>query len=78
MCTIQVVAAGLHDAEAEVRAAAAFALAELAEHCLPEILQQAREVLPAIFAVLADHDPTVHEQACYALQAFCENLGRHV
>ena len=78
MRTMQVVAAGLQDPEAEVQAAAAFALGELAEHCMPEILQQAREVMPAIFAVLADDDPTVHEQACYALRAFCEILGRHV
>ena len=52
-----------------------FALGELAAHCQPEMSKHAGEALPHVFAAMAEDDATLQEQACYALDSFCENLG---
>ena len=52
-----------------------FALGELAAHCQPEMSKHANEALPHVFAAMAEDDATLQEQACYALDSFCENLG---
>ena len=67
---------GLQDPEALVRGQAAFALGQLAEYCQPDINEHYKELLPGVFHVMHDPTPQVQQQACYALDAFCENLGR--
>ena len=71
----QVVVRGLQDPEAIVRGQAAFALGQLAEYCQPDINEHYKELLPGVFHVMHDPTPQVQQQACYALDAFCENLG---
>ena len=71
----QVVVRGLQDPEALVRGQAAFALGQLAEYCQPDINEHYKELLPGVFHVMHDPTPQVQQQACYALDAFCENLG---
>lgn len=71
----QVVVSGLQDSEAVVRGQAAFALGQLAEYCQPDINEHYKELLPGVFHVMHDPTPRVQQQACYALDAFCENLG---
>lgn len=71
----QVVLAGAGDSFAKGRGAAAFAIGQLSEHCQPETGQQARSILPAVFALINDHNSDVQEQAYYALQTFCDSLG---
>lgn len=66
---------GLQDPEAIVRGQAAFALGQLAEYCQPDINEHYKELLPGVFHVMHDPTPQVQQQACYALDAFCENLG---
>lgn len=73
---LQVVGRGLQDPEAKVRGQAAFALGQLAEYCQPDINEHYRELLPGVFHVMHDPTPEVQQQACYALDAFCENLGK--
>ena len=73
--TPQVVGRGLRDPEAKVRGQAAFALGQLAEYCQPDINEHYRDLLPGVFHVMHDPTPEVQQQACYALDAFCENLG---
>lgn len=73
---LQIVLAGVRDSLAKSRGAAVFAIGQLAEHCQPEIAQQARHILPAVFALVNDADQEVQEQAHYALQTFCDSLGR--
>lgn len=73
---VQVVVRGLQDPEAIVRGQAAFALGQLAEYCQPDINEHYKELLPGVFHVMHDPTPQVQQQACYALDAFCENLGR--
>lgn len=72
---LQIVVRGLQDPEAKVRGQAAFALGQLAEYCQPDINEHYRELLPGVFHVMHDPTPEVQQQACYALDAFCENLG---
>lgn len=67
---------GLQDPEAIVRGQAAFALGQLAEYCQPDINEHYKELLPGVFHVMHDPTPQVQQQACYALDAFCENLGK--
>ena len=71
------VAQGLQDAHPKVRAQAAEALGELAEHCQPEINAHARQALPIIFQMCQDSEEQVQKQAFYALVTFCETLGEH-
>ncbi len=66
---------GLQEPEALVRGQAAFALGQLAEYCQPDINEHYKELLPGVFHVMHDPTPQVQQQACYALDAFCENLG---
>ena len=73
---MQVVVRGLQDPEAIVRGQAAFALGQLAEYCQPDINEHYKELLPGVFHVMHDPTPQVQQQACYALDAFCENLGQ--
>jgi hypothetical protein len=73
---VQIVLTGVKDPQSKVRGAGIFAVGQLAEHCQPEVGQQAREILPAVFAVVNDPDPEVQDQANYALQSFCETLGK--
>ena len=75
---LQVVGRGLRDPEAKVRGQAAFALGQLAEYCQPDINEHYRDLLPGVFHVMHDPTPEVQQQACYALDAFCENLGEHL
>lgn len=58
-----------------MRSQAAFALGQLAEYCQPDINEHYKELLPGVFHVMHDPTPQVQQQACYALDAFCENLG---
>ena len=73
---VQVVVRGLQDPEAMVRGVSAFALGQLAEYCQPDINEHYKELLPGVFHVMHDPMPQVQQQACYALDAFCENLGK--
>ena len=66
---------GLQDSEPHVRGQAAFALAQLAEHCQPEIGQHARAALPHVLNALSDSSTVVQEQAFLALVALCDSLG---
>ena len=61
-----------------MRGQAMFALGELAGNCQPEMSAHAREALPCVFAAMAEDNPTLQQQACYALDSFCEHLGAHV
>ena len=72
---LQVVGQGLQDSEPHVRGQAAFALAQLAEHCQPEIGQHARAALPHVLNALSDGSTVVQEQAFLALVALCDSLG---
>ena len=58
-----------------MRGQAAFALAQLAEHCQPEIGQHARAALPHVLNALSDSSTVVQEQAFLALVALCDSLG---
>lgn len=60
-----------------MRGQAMFALGELAGNCQPEMSAHAREALPCVFAAMAEDNPTLQQQACYALDSFCEHLGVH-
>ncbi len=71
----QIVGKGFQDPDKKVRGQAMFALGELAAHCQPEMSKHAGEALPHVFAAMAEDDATLQEQACYALDSFCENLG---
>lgn len=73
---MQVISAGVQDQDRLVRSAGAFALGHLAEQCQPEIIAHTPSILPVVFTLLKDPDSTVQEQACYALQAVCENLRK--
>lgn len=55
-----------------------FAIGQLSEHCQPETGQRAKEILPAVFSLVNDPDSEVQEQAHYALQTFCESLGKRL
>ena len=72
---LQIVGKGFQDPDKKVRGQAMFALGELAAHCQPEMSKHAGEALPHVFAAMAEDDATLQEQACYALDSFCENLG---
>ena len=72
---LQIVGKGFQDLDKKVRGQAMFALGELAAHCQPEMSKHAGEALPHVFAAMAEDDATLQEQACYALDSFCENLG---
>jgi hypothetical protein len=74
-CIVQIVGTGARDGEAKVRGQAMFALGELAGNCQPEMSAHAREALPCVFAAMAEDNPTLQQQACYALDSFCEHLG---
>ena len=73
---LQLVAQGLQDPHPKVRAQAAEALGELAEHCQPEINAHARQALPIIFQMCQDAEEEVQKQAFFALVTFCETLGQ--
>lgn len=75
MLLLQIVGKGFQDPDKKVRGQAMFALGELAAHCQPEMSKHASEALPHVFAAMAEDDATLQEQACYALDSFCENLG---
>ena len=60
---------GLQDAETNVRGQAAFALAQLAQHCQPEICSHAATALPHVLHALNDASGIVQEQAFSALVA---------
>lgn len=75
MHLLQIVGKGFQDPDKKVRGQAMFALGELAAHCQPEMSKHAGEALPHVFAAMAEDDATLQEQACYALDSFCENLG---
>ena len=66
---------GLQDSEPHVRGQAAFALAQLAEHCQPEVGQHARAAIPHVLNALNDASSVVQEQAFQALVALCDSLG---
>lgn len=72
---MQIIGKGFQDPDKKVRGQAMFALGELAAHCQPEMSKHASEALPHVFAAMAEDDATLQEQACYALDSFCENLG---
>lgn len=72
---VQIVGIGAKDSSPEVRGQAMFALGELAGNCQPEMSAHAREALPYVFAAMAEANPTLQQQACYALDSFCEHLG---
>ncbi len=73
--SLQIVGKGFQDSDRQVRGQAMFALGELAAYCQPEMSKHANEALPHVFAAMAEDDATLQEQACYALDSFCENLG---
>lgn len=75
MPVVQIVGTGARDSDAKVRGQAMFALGELAGNCQPEMSAHAREALPCVFAAMAEDNPTLQQQACYALDSFCEHLG---
>ena len=75
---VQIVGLGLQDAEPNVRGQAAFALAQLAQHCQPEICSYAATALPHVLQALQDASPVVQEQAFSALVALAESLGANL
>ncbi|BDA47413.1 Importin-4 [Coccomyxa sp. Obi] len=75
---LQIVGTGARDSEAKVRGQAMFALGELAGNCQPEMSAHAREALPCVFAAMAEDNPTLQQQACYALDSFCEHLEEEI
>ena len=62
------------DVDAQVRECACFALGQLAEHCQPEILNFAPQILEAVFKLLDDASISVQTTSCYVLEMFCEHL----
>lgn len=72
---VQIIGKGFQDPDRKVRGQAMFALGELAAHCQPEMAKHASEALPHVFAAMAEDNATLQEQACYALDSFCDHLG---
>ncbi|KAK9824669.1 hypothetical protein WJX72_012191 [[Myrmecia] bisecta] len=72
---LEVMLAGLRDAEAKVKEEACHGIAELAIHCQPDVSLHYKTIMPPLFAVLHDASPAVQEKACYALEALCEQLS---
>ena len=62
------------DGDPQVRECSCFALGQLSEHCQPEILDYANQVLPCVFKLLDDNSVSVQTTSCYVLEMFCEHL----
>ena len=58
----------------QVRECACFCLGQLSEHCQPDILNYATQILPIIFTLLDDGSVAVQATSCYVLEMFCERL----
>ena len=58
----------------QVRECACFCLGQLSEHCQPDILNYATQILPTIFTLLDDGSVAVQATSCYVLEMFCERL----
>jgi importin-4 len=72
---IPMVLAAARDAQSQhVRECACFCLGQMSEHCQPEILSYAEQILPTIFHLLDDATPSVQTVSCYVLEIFCERL----
>ncbi|XP_041375551.1 importin-4-like [Gigantopelta aegis] len=75
---------GLRDSEPLVRNAALFALGQFSEHLQPDISKFASQLLPVLFQHLrqethnADKNPHGLTKSYYALEMFCENLGKEI
>ncbi|XP_033729226.1 importin-4-like [Pecten maximus] len=81
---LQCVVKGLNDPEPQVRNSALFALGQFSEHLQPDISKFASELLPLLFEYLgratkeADKNPKGLTKSYYALEMFCENLGKDI
>eukprot|EP00798_Chlamydomonas_sp_ICE-L_P021936 gene21936-28982_t len=68
----------LQGLQQSVRGAAAFAMGQFSEFLQPDIVEHYQTVLPAVFTLMHDNTPGVQERACYALDAFVENLEEEI
>ncbi|KAH3769238.1 hypothetical protein DPMN_170487, partial [Dreissena polymorpha] len=81
---LQCVCKGLSDPEPLVRNSALFAMGQFSEHLQPDISKYASEVLPLLFQYLlqvsqdADRNPRGLTRSYYALEMFCQNLGKDI
>lgn len=81
---LQCVCKGVSDSSTQVRNAALFALGQFSEHLQPDISKYSNELLPLLFGYLseatkdADKDPRSITKSYYALEMFCENLGKDI
>ncbi|OWF34795.1 Importin-4 [Mizuhopecten yessoensis] len=81
---LQCVVKGLNDPDQQVRNSALFALGQFSEHLQPDISKFASELLPLLFQYLgratqeADKNPKGLTKSYYALEMFCENLGKDI
>ncbi|XP_052817169.1 importin-4-like [Mya arenaria] len=81
---LQCVCKGLGDPEQMVRNGALFAMGQFSEHLQPDISKYASEVLPLLFQYLlqvsqdADKNQRGLTRSYYALEMFCQNLGKDI
>ena len=64
----------MQDTDVEVRGDAVSALSQMAEHCTEGLAEYHKQVVPALIHVLQDK-PATQEQALFALETLCEDLG---
>lgn len=65
---------GIRDPEAIVRAAACFAMTQMADSLVPEILEFHKDVMPLLMSCMSANDMMVTRRAVTAIEAFCETL----
>ncbi|XP_064641472.1 importin-4-like [Lineus longissimus] len=81
---LQCVGKGIQHSNPMVKHAALFALGQFSEYLQPEISKFAADILPLLFTYLneimqnAHVDRTAVSKTYYALEMFCENLGKDI
>ena len=76
------ICSGITDPHPAVRNAALFALGQFSEHLQPDISKYHADLLPLLFDYLGKASQTAEEKprgitkTYYALEMFCENLGK--
>ncbi|XP_064599081.1 importin-4-like isoform X2 [Liolophura sinensis] len=81
---LQCVYKGLNDSDHRVKNAALFTLGQFSEYLQPQISKYASEILPLIYGNISQAvqeeatNPTGIGKCYYALEMFCENLGKRI
>lgn len=71
---LQLVLAGVKDADHKVRVDAAYALGQMSFNLMPFIMEHYETVMPHVLGLLADPTPDVRKSGCYALDQFVEQM----